>query len=122
MPYSTQKKGNLSFHAQSTAAQGGCKEALVTPVCRYLLCAMALFMIWYVVEADFNSLMPAGDKGVTHAQPAALFKYVLPFCYHQALRGWAGDGGGASSLLAPMCAYIQRYRSQRPFCKILHGP
>ena len=87
MLYSTQKKGNLSFHAQSTAAQSDCKEALVTPLYRYLLCAMALFMIWYVVETDFGPLMPAGDKGVTHTQPAALFKCVWPFCYHQALKG-----------------------------------
>lgn len=66
MPYSTQKKGNLSFHAQSTTAQHDCKEALVTPLYRCLLCAMALFMIWYVVQTDFNSLMPGDNKGVTH--------------------------------------------------------
>ena len=36
--------------------------------------------------------MPGGNKKVTHTQtilqlsPAGLFKYVWPFCYHQALR------------------------------------
>ena len=60
------ENGNLSFHAQSITAQSDCKETLVTPLYRYLLCGMALFMIWYVLETDFNPLMSGGNKGVTH--------------------------------------------------------
>ena len=32
-----------------------------------------------------NSLMPGGNKKVTYT--VSLFKYVWPFCYHQALKG-----------------------------------
>ena len=33
--------------------------------------------------------MPGGNKKDTHTEkkPAALFKYVWPFCYDQALKG-----------------------------------
>ena len=34
-----------------------------------------------LAEVVFNPLMPGGNKA------AGLFKYVWPFCYHQALKG-----------------------------------
>ena len=40
----------------------------------------------------FNSLMPDGNKNITHTSTklqllaAGLFKYVWPFSYHQALK------------------------------------
>ena len=43
--------------------------------------------------SSFNPLMPGGNKKVTHTwtnlhlEAAGLFKYVWPFCYHQALKG-----------------------------------
>ena len=35
------------------------------------------------VNVFINPLMPGGNKKVSHT----LFKYVWPFCYHQALKG-----------------------------------
>ena len=43
----------------------------------------------------FNPLVPGGNKKVTYwnlqlnakRSAAGLFKYVWPFCYHQALKG-----------------------------------
>ena len=40
-----------------------------------------------------NTLMPGGNRKFTHTETnlqlsaAGLFKYVRPFCYHQALKG-----------------------------------
>ena len=33
-----------------------------------------------------NPLMPGGNKKATYTE-TSLFKYVWPFCYHQALKG-----------------------------------
>ena len=44
-------------------------------------------------DTFFNPLMPGGNKKVTDTwinlqlSAAGLFKYVWPFCYHQALKG-----------------------------------
>ena len=34
----------------------------------------------------FNPLMLGGNKKVTHTETVGLFKYMWPFCYHQALK------------------------------------
>ena len=47
-------------------------------------------------QFSLNLLMPGGNKKVTthtwtnlQLSAAGLFQYVWPFCYHQALKGWA---------------------------------
>ena len=49
--------------------------------------------LYAAVFVLLNPLMPGGNKKFSHSQTnlqlkaAGLFKYVLPFYYHQALKG-----------------------------------